>query len=55
MNKNLIFSLLAAACVISAVFFNQQPSKKDNYSAWKSQFGINWGAEEDAYRKIIFL
>lgn len=28
---------------------------KDQFAEWKNQYGVNWGPEEDAYRRIIFM
>lgn len=55
MSKNLIFGLVAAACVISAVILTQEVEKKDEFSVWKSKFPVSWGSEEDSYRRMVFL
>jgi hypothetical protein len=55
MNKNLIFTLVAAACVISAVILTQEAEHKDEFTAWKNKFSVNWSTQEDAYRRLVFF
>lgn len=55
MNKNLIFGLVVAACLISAVILTQKvENKKDQFNIWKEKFTVTWGSEEDSYRRMIF-
>lgn len=54
MSKNLIIGLAVAACVISAVILSQKVEQKDEYTQWKGKFATAWGAEEEAYRRLIF-
>ena len=56
MSKNLLISLVVAACAISALVVTQQNNEHpDEYALWKAKFNPLFGAEEDAYRKLIFF
>lgn len=53
MKKELILTALIGLAVIAA-FHATQDSKNDAFEQWKSQYGINMAADEEAYRRIIF-
>lgn len=55
MSKNLILALAVAVCAISAVMLSQNVEQKDEFTQWKSQFTVAWGAEEDAFRRLVFF
>ena len=53
MNQKTI-AVLVALLSATALYYGSV-ERKDDYSNWKQQFNIAYSAEEDAYRKIIFL
>jgi len=52
MRKELIVAALATIALL--VLYNGQEQKGDAFADWKSQYGANWGAEEESYRRLIF-
>jgi hypothetical protein len=53
MNQKTI-AVLVALLSATALYYGSV-ERKDDYSIWKQQFNVVYSAEEDAYRKIIFL
>lgn len=53
MNQKTI-AVLVALLSATALYFGSV-ERKDDYSLWKQQFNVVYAAEEDAYRRIIFL
>lgn len=49
-----ILALLIALLTASALYYSTV-EKKDDYLQWKQQFSIAYTAEEDAYRRLIYL
>lgn len=49
-----ILALLIALLTASALYYSTV-EKKDDYLQWKQQFSVAYSAEEDAYRRLIYL
>jgi C1A family cysteine protease len=49
-----ILAVLVALLSATALYYGSV-EHKDDYQLWKQQFNVVFGAEEDAYRRIIFL
>lgn len=54
MNKQLLVALVALFVAAGTLYFAQNDQQVD-YNAWKAQFGHKWFAEEDVFRKAIFM
>lgn len=53
MNKSLTLIALAAL-IAGAVYISTQTEKDTAFEEWKAQYGANWAASEEDYRRIVF-
>ena len=53
MGKQLLIASLVSLAIL-AVYYTAQENKLDAFEEWKGQFGANWAAEEEGYRRLIF-
>jgi hypothetical protein len=54
MDKKILIALVALLSA-AAVFIHNQPEQQDDYLQWKHKFGYTWTAEEDSFRRLIYL
>ena len=52
MKKELIVAALATIALL--IFYNSSEQKGNAFSDWKSQHGVSWAPQEEAYRRLIF-
>ena len=52
MRKELIVAALATIALL--IFYNSNEQKGDAFQDWKSQHGVSWAPQEEAYRRLIF-
>ena len=52
MKKELIVAALATIALL--IFYNSNEQKGDAFQEWKSQHGVSWAPQEEAYRRLIF-
>lgn len=52
MRKELIVASLVTVALL--IIFHSNDQKVDAFFEWKSQHGVSWAPEEDAYRRLIF-
>ena len=52
MRKELIIAALATVALL--VFYNSAEQKGDPFQEWKSQHGVSWAPQEEAYRRLVF-
>ncbi len=55
MNTKTIVTLLATLAVLSLLYSHAQQQPKDDFLEWKHEFGYQWSAEEDTFRRLIYL
>lgn len=53
MNKDTIFYTVLAVTLIGTVFYATQDNL-DEFSAWKTKYGMKFNQAEDVYRSMIF-
>jgi hypothetical protein len=53
MGKQLLIASLVSLAIL-AVYYTAQENKIDAFEEWKGQYGANWAAEEEGYRRLIF-
>ena len=53
MNKSLTI-LALTALLVGAVYISTQSNKDTAFEEWKAQYGANWAASEEEYRRIVF-
>jgi cathepsin L len=53
MRKELLVAVIASLALL-AVYHSASGAKADAFEDWKAQYGVNWGAEEEVYRRLIF-
>ena len=53
MGKQLLIASLVSLAIL-AVYYTAQENKLDAFEEWKGQYGANWAAEEEGYRRLIF-
>ena len=53
MNKGLAFATLLALAAISIVYV-ENSGEVDHFNQWKKDFGQQFEADEEAYRRLIF-
>jgi hypothetical protein len=53
MNQKLLLALVALISTVAVLYTHTE--QKDDYLEWKKIFGYQWTAEEDAYRRLVYL
>ena len=53
MNKG-ILAVTLVAFIAAAALFSMEDGSSSAFEQWKAQYGANWGANEEFYRKTIF-
>jgi hypothetical protein len=46
---------LVALLTAASLYLASQQEQQDDFLLWKSKFGYSWSAEEDAFRRLIYL
>ena len=52
MRKELIVATLITVALL--LLFHSNEQKVDAFFEWKSQHGVSWAPQEEAYRRLIF-
>ena len=55
MNKNILVTFTTLAVVAALIYSSHDASKDSMFEEWKIQFGHRFSADEDSFRKMVFL
>lgn len=49
-----VLAIMAITLIAGAFLYQNQEASNPAFEQWKAQYGVNWGAEEQLYRRMIF-